>query len=159
MFNWLSYCWDGECHVMCCIGGEKLTKDRIHATGVFSANLVTEKLVPLADWFWNHSGNDTDKSLVNVKIERGSLLNVPTLSDSPWTYELEVKRSIPLDAGEIFICRIANILADERLTDENVSVDERFKLIRSALVAGVGRYYRVNSTPLGKWGDWRDAKL
>jgi flavin reductase (DIM6/NTAB) family NADH-FMN oxidoreductase RutF len=159
MFNWLSYCWDGECHVMCGIGGEKLTKDRIHATGVFSANLVTEKLVPLADWFGNHSGNETDKALANVKIERGSLLNVPTLADSPWTYELEVKHSIPLDDGEIFVCRIANILADERLTDENVSVDERFKLVRSALVAGVGRYYGVNSTPLGKWGDWRDAKL
>ena len=36
---------------MACIGGEKLTKDRIHATKTFSANLITEELLPLADYW------------------------------------------------------------------------------------------------------------
>lgn len=48
LFCWFGFCWDGELSVMACIGGEKLTKDRIRATGRFSANLVTEELLPLA---------------------------------------------------------------------------------------------------------------
>ena len=35
LFCWFGFCWDGELGVMACIGGEKLTKDRIHATGRF----------------------------------------------------------------------------------------------------------------------------
>ena len=58
LFCWFGFCWDGELGVMACIGGEKLTKDRIHATGRFSANLVTEELLPLANHFGNKSGYD-----------------------------------------------------------------------------------------------------
>lgn len=31
LFCWFSFCWDGELCVMACIGGEKLTKDRIRS--------------------------------------------------------------------------------------------------------------------------------
>lgn len=44
LFCWLSYCWLDKLGVMAAIGGPKLTLDRIHATRVFSANLVTEEL-------------------------------------------------------------------------------------------------------------------
>jgi flavin reductase (DIM6/NTAB) family NADH-FMN oxidoreductase RutF len=158
LFNWFSYCWDGELHVMCCIGGAKLTKDRIHATGVFSANLVTEQMLPLADWFGSNPGYETDKRIDGLSIERGAALNVPTLADSPYTYELEVKQNIPLDEGEIFICRIANILIDERLTDETASVDERFKLVSPVLLTGTERYYGVTPNALGKWNQWKNTK-
>lgn len=55
LFCWFGFCWDGELSIMACIGGEKLTKDRIRATGRFSANLVTEELLPLANYFGNKS--------------------------------------------------------------------------------------------------------
>ncbi|MDI9441230.1 MAG: hypothetical protein QM392_03695 [Bacillota bacterium] len=45
---------------MASIGGEKLTKERIHATGVFSAKLVIEAVLPLADYFRNTNGHSTD---------------------------------------------------------------------------------------------------
>ncbi len=61
LFCWFSYCWDGGLGAMACIGGEKLTKDRIRTTGVFSANLVTEEMLPLADYFGNKAGYDADK--------------------------------------------------------------------------------------------------
>lgn len=35
LFCWFGFCWDGELSIMACIGGEKLTKDRIRATGRF----------------------------------------------------------------------------------------------------------------------------
>ena len=48
LFCWFSYIWNGELGVMACIGGNKLTKENIHKRKVFSANLVTEELLPLA---------------------------------------------------------------------------------------------------------------
>lgn len=35
LFCWFSYCWDKELGVMMCIGGEKMTKDRIHKIRFF----------------------------------------------------------------------------------------------------------------------------
>ena len=61
LFCWLSYIWDGELGVMACIGGQKLTKENIHRRKVFSANLVTEALLPLADYLGNTDGNDPEK--------------------------------------------------------------------------------------------------
>ncbi len=61
LFCWLSYYWDTELCVMACIGGNKLTKDRIHATKVFSANLVTEEMLPLADYLGTKEGYEKDK--------------------------------------------------------------------------------------------------
>lgn len=98
---------------MCCIGGEKLTKDRIHATGVFSANLVTESILPLADYFGNTDGYKPDKMSIPVETAKGAVLDVPILVGSPLAFELEVAKSIPLDGGEVLLCKIRNILADE----------------------------------------------
>lgn len=36
---------------MACIGEEKQTKDLIRKNGVFSANPVSEQLLPLADYY------------------------------------------------------------------------------------------------------------
>jgi flavin reductase (DIM6/NTAB) family NADH-FMN oxidoreductase RutF len=114
LFCWLSYCWDGELCVMACIGGEKLTKDRIRATGVFSANLVSEGLLPLASYFGSKEGYDPDKMKVDAAISKGAVLEVPVLDLSPWVFELEVKKTVPLDGGDIFICKIRNTLVEER---------------------------------------------
>jgi flavin reductase (DIM6/NTAB) family NADH-FMN oxidoreductase RutF len=44
LFSWFSYCWDGEFRVMACIGEDKLTRDRIRETKIFSASLVSESI-------------------------------------------------------------------------------------------------------------------
>ena len=61
LFSWLNYCYDRETGVIACIVGEKLTKDRIHANRVFSANVITEELLPLADYCGNTSGYQKNK--------------------------------------------------------------------------------------------------
>ena len=118
LFCWLSFCLDGERCVIACIGGEKLTKDRIRANGCFSANLVTEELLPLANYFGNKSGYEPDKMQVDAAISKGRVLDVPILEKSPWIFELEVKQSIPLDGSEIFICKIRNILVEEQFAEK-----------------------------------------
>jgi len=152
LFCWFSYYLDTEMGVMACIGGDKLTKDRIHKTKVFSANLVTEEMLPIADYFGNTEGYSRNKMRVTVETERGRVLNVPVLVKSPWVYELEVDRSIALDGGEIFLCKIRNVLADEMLCDEAMSIENRMNTIRPVLTIRQ-TYFGWDGTAVGAWGE------
>jgi len=67
LFCWFSYYYEKEMGVMAFIGEKKLTKDRIKANKVFSANLVTEEILPIADYFGNKRGYDNDK--INILIK------------------------------------------------------------------------------------------
>jgi len=152
LFCWFSYYWDSELGVMACIGGEKLTKDRIHATKVFSANLVTEELLPLADYWGNKDGRKSNKMNVSAEVEKGHVLDVPVLAKSPWVYELEVAKSIPLDDGEVLLCKIKNVLADELLCNETMSFEQRVKTIKPIVTIGE-TYFNWNGEAAGAWGE------
>ncbi len=152
LFCWFSYCWDGELGVMMCIGGEKLTKDRIKAGNVFSANLVTEELLPMADYLGNKSGYDGDKMGFNVDIGKGEVLDVPILTESPVNFELEVTKSIPLDGGEVFLCKIRNMLYNEELADEKIPVGERLRRI-APISTTCCTYFSYTGEVLGAWGE------
>ena len=54
LFCWATYCWDEGLRFVACIGEDKLTRDRIRETGVFSA----------------------DKSGI-IRSEKGAVLEVP----------------------------------------------------------------------------------
>lgn len=152
LFCWFSYYFDKEMGVMACIGGNKLTKDRIHATKIFSANLVTEELLPLADYFGNTDGYNVNKAFAAAETEKGRVLDVPVLVKSPWVYELEVERSFKLDDGEVFLCKVRNVLADELLCDESTSVEQRINTIRP--VHSVRQsYFKWDGTSAGSWGE------
>ena len=152
LFCWFSYYLDTEMGVMACIGGDKLTKDRIHATKVFSANLVTEELLPISDYFGNTEGYNKNKMNVSVETEKGRVLNVPILVKSPWVYELEVDRSIALDGGEVFFCKVRNVLVEEYICDEALSVEKRMKIIRP--VHSIRQtYFKWDGTAAGSWGE------
>ena len=156
LFCWFSYCWDGGLGVMACIGGEKQTKDRIRQTGMFSANLVTEAMLPLADYCGTTSGYDPGKMKIRIETLAGAVLNVPILKDSPWSFELEVQREIPLKDGDIFVCEIRNILADEMLTDESKSIEERIRSIAPAATT-CQTYFSFSGTAMGRWGEPRES--
>ncbi len=152
LFSWFSGYFDKELGVMACIGDEKLTKDRIRATKVFSANLITEEMLPIADYFGNTNGYSEDKMRISVEIEKGRVLDVPILVNSPWIYELEVDRSIVLDGSDVFFCKIRNVLAYEPLCDETLSVEQRMNTITPVLSVGQ-TYFRWDGTSLGNWGE------
>lgn len=154
LFCWFSYCWDTELGVMACIGGDKLTKDRIRETGVFSANLVTEAMLPLADYLGNKEGYSADKMNIGIEITKGSVLNVPVLSCSPWSFELEVSKSIILDDSEVFLCKIRNVLAEEGLFDEGKSMEQRLQEI-APISTTCSTYFSWSGKKLGAWGEPR----
>lgn len=152
LFCWFSYIWDKELGVMACIGGEKLTKQRIHATGIFSANLVTEDMLALADYFGNKDGHFPEKMNLPLEVEKGSVLNVPVLSCSPYVFELEVKQYIPLDGGEVMLCRIRNVLADEQLADQSKSIEQRIQEL-APIHTTCQTYFSWDGKAVGKWGE------
>jgi flavin reductase (DIM6/NTAB) family NADH-FMN oxidoreductase RutF len=131
LFCWATYCWNEEFKFVACIGEDKLTRDRIRMTGVFSASIVSKLLLPVADFFGNNSGYKIDKSKT-IDSVKGEILNVPIPVDSPWSFELEVDKTLHLDdknESEIYICKIKNILVDEQLTDDKIPFEERLKMV------------------------------
>ncbi len=157
MFCWFSYCHTSEGFgVMACIGEEKLTKDLIRKNGVFSANLVTEPLLPLADYYGSVSGRETpDKMRRLPTVEWGQVLDVPTVAESPVTFELEVKREIPMgDGSDVFLCLIHNVTAEESLLDREVPFLDRLKSAAPLIwTAGEETYVSMDGRMLGKWGE------
>ena len=151
LFCWLSYFWDGELGVMAAIGGGKTTRDRIKATKVFSANLVTEEMLPLADYFGNKNALPSEK-IPAYDVEKGQVLDVPVLAQSPWVFELEVMQSIEMNDGEVFLCKVRNVLAEEFLTDETLSAEERINKIRPVSTTCM-TYFNRNGTVAGNWGE------
>jgi flavin reductase (DIM6/NTAB) family NADH-FMN oxidoreductase RutF len=140
---------------MACIGGEKLTKDRIRDKKVFSANLVTEEILPIADYFGNKEGYNRDKMNIAIETERGRILNVPVFTKSPWIFELEVNQSIKLSGSEVFLCKIKNVLADEFLCDETISIEKRIKTIRPVRTA-CQTYFSWSGDIICGWGKAMD---
>ena len=151
LFCWFSYCRDTEMGVMACIAGTKLTKDRIRANGVFSANLVTEPLLPLADFFGNTTGYSTETPTVEVAVEKGAVLDVPILSASPVAFELEVSQTVELDGGEVLLCKIRNVLVNEELTDKQKTPQQHLENILPVRTT-CRTYFTWDGQAMGAWG-------
>ena len=152
LFCWFSYIWDGELGVMACIGGEKKTKENIHRRKVFSANLVTEALLPLADYLGNTDGRNPEKMKLDMETEEGRVLPVPILKASPVSYELEVKQLIPLKDGEVMLCRIRNVLRDETLGEDPAGLQEKLAAV-APVHTTCRHYFSWKGTVLGAWGE------
>ena len=151
LFCWFSYIWEDELGVMCCIGGSKTTRENIERNKIFSANLVTEELLPAADYLGCVSGKDPDKMKIDLDIGKGAVLDVPVLNDSPVNFELEVTDFIQKGDGVIMLCKIRNVLQDESLSSDE-SVDQ--KLFRIAPVKTTAQtYLGYDGRNLGGWGE------
>lgn len=85
-------------------------------------------------------------------MTKGSVLNVPILDNSPFSYELEVSKSIPLDDGEVFLCKVRNVLVTEELTDKDKSVEQRIQSIEPIRTT-CSTYFSWNGKSLGGWSE------
>ena len=153
LFCWFSYAWTEDLAAMACIGENKLTLDRIRETKVFSANLVTEATLPLADYVGSVSGYDPEKMNIPLNWEKGQALNVPILTDCPVNFELEARKLIPLneEGSTLILCDIRNTLVDSMLADEGVSTAERLMRMNPVTTAGEMEYWNWQGQYLGAW--------
>lgn len=153
LFCWFRYCWFDQLGVICAIGGSKRTLDNIRRNGVFSANLVVESNLPLADYFGTADGRDKDKMDVAVEWEKGAELAVPILCSSPISFELEVDKQIATGENDetVLLCRIRNTLKDESLVNSSMTPEEIFKATAAVRTCVAEDYWSWDGRHLGKW--------
>lgn len=122
---------------------------------MFSANLVVESNLPLADYFGTADGRDADKMDVTVEWEEGAVLPVPVLCSSPLSFELEVEKEIL--TGEhnetVFLCRMKNTLKDETLLDESLSSEDIYKKVAAVCTSVNCDYWSWDGRHIGKWNE------
>lgn len=153
LFCWFSYCWYDQLGVICAIGGSKRTLENIRRNGVFSANLVVENNLPLADYFGTADGRNADKMDIPVEWETGAVLAVPVLCSSPLSFELEVDKEIATGEHDetVLLCRIRNTLKDEALTDSSMTSEEILKATAAVRTCVDYDYWSWDGRHLGKW--------
>ncbi len=160
LFCWFSYCSlrDGEeetLGVMACIGEEKLTKDLIREQGMFSANLVTRPLLPLADYYGTTPGRGNPGKMARLPtVEPGQVLRVPTIVESPVSFELKVVEERHLaNHSDVFLCSVRNVMVEESLTDTTLPFIQRLHKADPVITAGAARYASIGGEDLGAWGE------
>ncbi len=155
LFCWFSYCWFDQLGVICAIGGSKRTLENIRRNKVFSANLVVENNLPLADYFGTADGRDADKMDVTVEWEDGAVLPVPVLCSSPLTFELEADKEITTGKQDevVLLCRIRNVLKDEALTDTSLTPEEIYKKVAAVCTSVDCNYWSWDGRHLGTWNE------
>lgn len=158
------FCWATYCHIrdgeeeglgfVTCIGEEKKTKDLIRQQGMFSANLVTEPLLPLADYYGTVSGRDNPAKMgLLPTVEPGQVLHVPTIAESPVSFELKVIEERNLaDGSDLFLCRVCNVMVEETLALSS-SFHSSLMKAAPAVTAGAARYASLDGRDLGAWGE------
>lgn len=153
LFCWFSYCWFDQLGVICAIGGSKKTLENIRRNKVFSANLVVENNLPLADYFGTADGRDHDKMDVAASWEKGAVLPVPVLCSSPISFELEVEKEIATGEHDetVLICRIRNTLKDETFVNSSMTSEEIFKATAAVRTCVAQDYWSWDGRHLGKW--------
>ncbi len=153
LFCWATYGWDEGLIFIASIGESKLTQDLIRKNGVFSANLVTAQMLPLADWMGNHAGEKGEKKGLKLNVEKGRVLNVPTLAQSPVSMELEVFRTVELEGGAVvFFCRIRNVLQDDALGDDAVPLAQRLRAA-APVSTTCSTYFSWTGEEMAGWGE------
>lgn len=153
LFCWFSYCWFDQLGVICAIGGSKRTLENIRRNKVFSANLVVENNLPLADYFGTADGRDGDKMDIPFEWEPGAELDVPTLCSSPLSFELEAVREIATGERDetVLLCHIRNTLKDEALTASGMTPEEMLKATAAVRTCIDNDYWAWDGRHLGKW--------
>ena len=153
LFCWFSYCWFDRLGVICAIGGSKRTLENIRRNKVFSANLVVENNLPLADYFGTADGRDADKMDVTVEWEEGAVLPVPVLCSSPLSFELEADKEITKGKQDevVLLCRIRNVLKEEALLDTSLTPEEIYKNVAAVCTSVDCNYWSWDGRHLGTW--------
>lgn len=112
---------------------------------VFSANLVTARMMYIADYFGNTSGYERNKCEdIGAIYTNGKVLNVPISEESPWVYECVLKDLKSTGDGCIYIGEVKNILVDDKIVDTSYGKIDMLSV--DPLIYAFGHYYRLSSS-------------
>lgn len=152
VITWIGFSYDNTPHLMMTIGGSKQTKTNILRERMFSANLVSEDIVWLADYFGTAKKEDKRKNNVQYEYKWGNYLKVPVLEQSRWVYECEVTKIIELGDSHLFLADIKNIQIDNSIAEMNLEMINLNKLF--PVLYAPYNYFSVGGR-IGECGEWR----
>jgi len=152
IITWLGFSYDGSPHLMMTVGGSKLTKTNILRESKFSANMITEDNLWLADYFGNTNGEDGIKNKLPYSYQWGESVDVPVIDECHWSYECEVTRVIELEGAHLFLASIKNIQIDKEYESMDMKKIDLTQ-IHPAIYAPYN-YFSVGNK-LGEMGDWK----
>lgn len=137
---------------MCYISVRKsrLSHEIISKTKSFVINLTTKELAKATDWCGVKSGRDFDK-FKEMKLTpiKASVVNAPIIIESPLNIECEVVEIKELGSHDMFIAKVVNINADEKLINPKTNSFELEKA--NLLTYSHGKYYTIGEK-LGFFG-------
>ncbi len=151
VITWIGFAFDKTPHLMMGIGGSKQTKTNILREGKFSAHMVTEDTLWLADYFGNTNGVDGEKNQLHYSYEWGREVDVPVIHECHWVYECEVTKVLELDGAHLFLAEIKNIQIDKEYEEMDM---ERIDLTKIKPVIYAPYQYFGISEKLGEIGEW-----
>ncbi|MDY4789632.1 MAG: flavin reductase family protein [Bacteroidales bacterium] len=137
---------------MCYISIRKsrLSHEIISKTKSFVINLTTKELAKATDWCGVKSGRDFDKfKETKLTPVKASVVNAPMIMESPLNIECEVVEIKELGSHDMFIAKVVNINADDKLINPKTN---SFELEKANLLAySHGKYYTIGEK-LGFFG-------
>ncbi len=144
LITFITFCSVNPPMLMFASRGDKLTRKLVEKNEVFSANLVTTKMMYMADYFGNTSGYKRNKcEEIGARYANGQVLNVPILEESPWVYECVLTDLKSTGDGFIYIGEIKNILVDDEIVDTSYGKIDMLSV--DPLIYAPGHYYRLSS--------------
>jgi len=157
LITWITFCSVNPPTIMFASRGKKLTRELVEKKGLFSVNLVTTKMMRMADYFGNTSGYEKNKCEdIGIKYEKGMVLNVPVLEESPWIYECSLVETIVLNGGYVYIGEVKNMLIDEAIEDTAYGKIDMTTV--DPLIYAPGKYYKIAAS-IGSVGDSKKIQL
>jgi flavin reductase (DIM6/NTAB) family NADH-FMN oxidoreductase RutF len=137
---------------MCYISIRKsrLSHEIISRTKAFVINLTTKDLTKATDWCGVKSGRDYNKFKETALTPIPALkVKAPMIEESPLNIECEVVEIKELGSHDMFIARVVNVNADNKLIDPQTNA---FELEKANLLAySHGKYYSIGEK-LGFFG-------
>ncbi|AQS04939.1 MULTISPECIES: flavin reductase family protein [Clostridium] len=149
--TWLEVTIDNTPHIVMTIGGNKQTRINLLRENKFSANLVSQDMIWLADYLGSTTGTSGKKDKVKYDYTWNEDQNIPILEQSRWIYECNVSKVIELSGSHLFISEIENIQIDETLENIDFSKIDLNKL--DPAIYAPFNYYAIGNK-IGNRGDW-----
>ncbi len=119
--------WGNICDpdkIALCLSSNHKTVKNLLKTGAFTVSPAPADRLKEADYFGMASGNSVaDKfERTGLSAKRSAFVNAPIIDEFPVTMECELLEEVSIPNLHVFIGKIINVSADERVLDENGKV-------------------------------------
>lgn len=121
-------------------------------SGYFTANIINENLLEIADYCGTFSGKNHDKfKACNLTKIQGKTIDVPLILECPINIECKVEKVLKLGSHHLIVSRVIEKFIDEDISE--TSLHEQLNPVSYFRP----NYYSLNKKILGVYGKTHDT--